>query len=73
MVIQMVTGQVGENTSRIFETSYAFLNDSVRAALHEHILAALIGHTSKQTVQGNGIWGGMIGRNGLAVNVIAYG
>ena len=72
MVIQMVTGQVGEYAAGILESANALLYYGVRAALHEYVLAPLIGHTSQQTVQRHCIGGGVIGRNGLTVNVVAY-
>ena len=73
VIIQMVTCQIGEDTSRELQAADTFLCNGMRTDFHEGIFAAGISHLSQQPVQGDRVGGGMLGRYRLVVDVIAYG
>lgn len=72
MIIQMVAGQISENTAGKLQTADALLGNGMGTDFHEGILAAGICHFSEQAVQGYRVRGGVFGRYGLVVDVIAY-
>ena len=71
MIIQMVAGQISENTAGKLQTADALLGNGMGTDFHEGILAAGICHFSEQAVQGYRVRGGVFGRYGQ-VDVIAY-
>ena len=72
MIIQMVAGQIREDAAGKLQTADALLGNGVGTDFHEGVLAAGIGHFTKQAVQGYRVRGGVFGRYGLVVDVIAY-
>ena len=73
VVIEVVAGQVGEQASGKLQASDTLLCDGVRRALHEGILAASLYHLAQEHVQLDRVWGGMVGRDSLVLNVVADG
>ena len=60
------------NTAGKLQTADALLGNGMGTDFHEGVLAAGIGHFSEQAVQGYRVWGGVFGRYGQVVDVIAY-
>ena len=73
VVVKMVAGEVGEDSSCEGQPADAVLGDGVRRALHKGVLAAFVGHTAEQTVEGDGIGRSVVGGDGLVVDVVADG
>ncbi len=73
VVVQVVTGQVGEDAPREGQPSYPVLCHAVAAHLHEGILASLVGHLSQQLVERDRVGGGALGGNGAPVDIVAHG
>ena len=73
MVIQMITRQIGEDTSGKGESTYAMLCHTVAAHLHEGIFATFVGHAAQEIIECDGIGSGTFCGDGLSVNIVAYG
>ena len=73
MIIQMVASQVGKQATLKPQSADTLLSDGVTRALHKGIFTSCLHHLSQQSVQLYGVGCGMIGRNGLALNIVAYG
>ena len=67
----MVTGEVGKEATGKFQSANTLLGDSMTGALHKGILTACLYHLSQQSVEFDGVRGGMIGRNHLVLNIVA--
>ena len=72
MVVQVVAGQIGEESADKVQTADATLGNGVTRTLHKGILAAGFHHAGQQGVQLNGVGGGMAGGHGLALDVVAH-
>ncbi len=72
MIIQMVTCQVGKNTTVERKTTDTFLVDRMGTDFHKSIFASGFHHPCHQAVKGDRVGCRMIGRNRFAINVIAY-
>ena len=73
MVVQMVACQVGKQPAGKLQSANAVLGDGVAGALHKGVFAAGLHHLVQQPVQLNGVGRGMVGRDGLVLDVVAYG
>ena len=73
MVIHVVTGQIGEDASREFQSADTLLVDGMARAFHKGILAAGLHHLAEQCIQFDRIWRGMVGRNSFPFNIVANG
>lgn len=73
MIVQVVTRKVGEDTSGKLQAANALLCDGVGTDFHKCVFASGVCHLAQQAVEGNRVRSGMLGRNGLVVDVVAYG
>ena len=72
MIVQMVAGEVGEESACEVQSADAVLGNGVAGAFHEGILAAGLHHTGQQGVQLYGVGGGVAGGHRLALNIVAH-
>ena len=54
------------------KATYAFLLYGVAAALHKSILASFVGHLAQQSIERDGVWGGLTGGVGDVLNIVAH-
>ena len=73
MIVQVVTCQVGKQTSCKCQTCYAVLVGSVRADLHGRVFASAFHHLGKQGVDGERVGCGLGGMHGLCVDIVHNG
>ena len=73
MIVQMVTRQIGEQSTCEVEASDTLLGDGMARTLHKGILTAGFHHLCQEPVQFDGIRGGMICRNRLVFDIVADG
>ena len=73
VIVEMVAGEVGEDASRKLQSADALLGDGMAGTLHKGIFAALLHHLGQQAVEFDGSGSGMVGGNGLAVDIVADG
>ena len=73
MVIQVVAREVGEDAADKLQPADALLRNGVGTDFHKCVFATGIGHFALQAVEGDRIRGGMFGRYGPVVDVVAYG
>ena len=73
MIVQMVTRQIGEQSTCEMEATDTLLGDGVARTLHKSILTAGIHHLCQEPVQFDGIGGGMVCRNRLILDIVADG
>ena len=73
MIIQVVARKVGEDAAGKLQTADALLRDRVGADFHECVFASGVCHLTQQAVKGNRIGSGVLGWNGLVIDVVAYG
>ena len=71
VVVQMVTSKVGKETTSKFQPTNTLLSDSMTGTFHKGILTTCLYHLSQQSVEFDGIRGGMVGRNHLVFNIVA--
>ena len=72
MIIQVVARKIGEDAAGKLQTADTLLCDRVGADFHECVFASGVCHLTQQAVKGNRVGGGMLGRHGPVVNVVAY-
>ena len=73
MVVEVIAGEVSENTSCKFQSADSFLGDGMRTDFHECVFASFICHSSQQPVECDRVGGGVFRRNRFVVDIIADG
>ena len=73
VIVQVVTSEIGKQTTSKLQSSYAFLCYSMTGALHKGILTASLNHLGKKHVEFDGVRGSMVGRICLTIDIVAYG
>ena len=73
VVVQVVVGKVGEDAHGKVKTGDAVLFYTDGTYFHEAVLAALIHHAGEELVEGDGVYGGVLGLVALVAYVVGNG
>ena len=73
MIIQVITRQIGKDAPVEGQTTDTLLVDRMRTNLHKGILATGIHHPGHQVMEGDRVRRRMVGRNRLAIDIVADG
>ena len=70
VIIEVIASEVGEDSTREFQSADTFLSDGVAGAFHEGILASSLYHLAQKHVQFDGIRRGVVSGNCFAVDIV---
>ena len=73
MIVQMVACKVGKQTTGKLQSADTLLGNGMTGTFHKGIFAASLYHLVEQTVQLDGVGGGVVCWNWLAFNVVTHG
>ena len=73
MIIQMIAGEVREQSTCKLQSANTLLCDSVAGTLHEGVVATGIDHSCQQTVELNGVGCGVRSGHRLVLDIVADG
>ncbi len=72
MVVEVVTGEIGEYAAGKFQSRYAALLGCMARNFHEGIVAAGRHHFGEKLVEGKRIGSGVCGRYGTVLDIVAH-
>ena len=73
VVVEVVAGDVGEESSNEVQASYAVLDNAVAAHLHEGIFASCLNHLGQKRIEGDGVGRGVLRGYHLSIYVVGNG
>ena len=73
MIIEVIAGEVGENSSSKPQCLNSVLNASMGADLHERIFTSCLNHLVEESVEGEVVGGRLLGRFHPLVDDVANG
>ena len=72
VIVEMIVGDVGEQSARKRQAGNAALHHAVRTDFHEAVFAPLVDHLGHQCVERHGVGGGVGCGHGLVADVVGH-